>query len=402
MSTDTVLPDYPFARESPLHPPEKFRDMRLNMPVGRVRLRSGKTPWLVTRYHDARFVLADPRFSADDSLENYPGVSESMTRVRQKYPTFVTWDNPKHDQYRRFLTKYFAVRQLERMRPGIRASVDRLLGELKQTTPPTEFIEAVALALPSEMICMLLGVPYEDHAFFQELAQVMASGRSTAEQAEGAVHELCEGFLRRLIQAKVGTAGDDILSGLVNGPMADGDLTEDEVVALGRLLLVAGHDTTASMIGLSTFSLLTDQGLRNSLIETPELIPNAVEELLRFWNIDNVGVSRVALEDVEVGGQLIRAGDGLLIDIASADRDESVFTEADRIDPSRSNVRAHNAFAYGIHQCLGQNLARIELQETISGLCTQLPTLALATATDEVVFGYDMFNYGVEHMMVTW
>lgn len=400
--TDSAPPAFPFTRETPLHPPGRYRELRLNAPISRVRIWDGGTPWLVTRYEDARSVLTDPRFSADDSLPAYPGVNQSMTQVRKRYPTFVTMDNPEHDQYRRLLTRDFTIRRVEQLRPEIRQSVSSLIDRLVETTPPTDFIEAFALALPSEMICMLLGVPYEDHELFQRLAHVMASGRSTREQADQAVHELCEGYLRGLIERKAKDPGEDILSRLVAGPVAAGELTQDNVVALGRLLLVAGHDTTASMLGLSTFSLLTDPGLRESIVADSDIVPAVVEELLRFWNIDNFGISRVATEDVKVGDQLIKQGDGVLVAGPSADRDESVFADPDELNPYRENVRAHNAFGYGIHQCLGQNLARIELQEAITGLLTRLPNLELATSTDEVVFGYEMFNYGVEWMLVRW
>src|SRR5262249_25686739 len=155
-------------------------------------------------------------------------------------------------------------------------------------------------------------VPYEDHELFQGLTRVMASAHSTHEQTEQAMHDLCEGYLRGLVRRKQTEGGEDILSQLVTGPQAAGELTEDQVVSLARLLLVAGHDTTASMIGLSTFSLLIDPELRDTVVNRPELVPGVVEELLRFWNIDNFGLSRVALEDVEVGGTLIRAGEGVL------------------------------------------------------------------------------------------
>jgi cytochrome P450 len=398
--TSAEAPTFPFPREDPRHPPQRLTELLVHAPVSRVTIWDGSRPWLVTRHADVRFVLSDPRFSADHTLPGYPGPNESMTRVRERYPTFVTMDNPRHDAYRKLLTREFTVRRIEQLRPSIRAYIAGLIAELRTKDGPVDFVEEFALAVPSAMICDLLGVPHRDQAMFQGLTRIMASSRSSAAEADRATNQLCESYLRELIALKEREPTDDLYSRLVVEQLVPGHLSEDEVVALGRLLLVAGHDTTSGMLGLSVLSVLLDRALRERLVAEPKIVSGLVEELLRFWNIDNFGLRRVALEDVEVGGQLIRAGEGVITSGQAADRDAGVFSDPHTIDPQRPNVRSHQAFGFGIHQCLGQNLARAELQEVLGALFTEVPTLELATPLDEVTFDVDMFNYGVESMLV--
>jgi cytochrome P450 len=318
------------------------------------------------------------------------------------YPTFVTMDNPGHDRYRRMLTKEFTVRRAEGYRSLIKEVLVSVADHMLELSPPVDFIQEFALALPSSLICHILGVPYEDRELFQRLTRIMASGSSSPEEGAQATTELCEGYLRDLVQRKDREPTDDLLSRLVVEQVRPGHLTIDEAVALGRLLVVAGHDTTASMIGLSTLSMLLDRRLWGSVAADHSTITRTVEELLRFWNIDNFGSGRVATEDVVVGDQLVRSGEGVLALFPSADRDESIFAAAGEICPARDNVRDHLAFGYGIHQCLGQNIARVELQEVLLTLVTRLDTLELAVPVEDLEFDYDMFNYGVSAMPVGW
>jgi cytochrome P450 len=390
-------PVYPFDRTEQTGPPAEYRDLRRSAPMIKVRIWDGSCAWLASRAAECQVLLSDPRFSADNTLPGYPGPNESMTRVRELYPTFVTMDNPDHDYFRRMLTREFTVKRVEGLRDQVRDILAGLYDELYASPGPADFIDTVALALPSTIICQLLGVPYADRKLFQDLTRVMSSGHSTEEDARSATEQLCEGYLRELIRAKARSdQGEDILSRLVR----EQQLTEDQIVALGRLLIVAGHDTTANMLGLTAFSLLTMPDLVPGLRTGQFTIAATVEELLRFWNIDNYGLRRVALEDVEVGGVTVRAGEGVIAAIHSADRDESAHQCPDAVRPDREHVRRHLAFGFGIHQCLGQNLARVELQESIALFLARTPALELAQPADSLVFEGHMFNLGIEKMLV--
>jgi len=402
MNRETLSTEFPFARASRNELSPLYQTLRQESTLRRVRNWDGKEPWLITRYDDARFVLKDSRFSSDHTLAGYPGPGPTMTAVRERYPTFVTMDNPDHNRYRRMLSAVFSLDQVKRRQGEIQRTIDELVGKIVEMEPPVDFVVSLALPIPSSLIARTLGVPYRDHAYFQALTRVMASEQSTREEALDASEEMCEVYLRRLIRDKAEAPGDDLISRLIQNEVLEEKLSEDELVSIGRLLLVAGHDTTANMIGLGALSLVEHPELTQSLRDDPALVPNAVEELLRFWNIDNQGARRVALEDVEVRNTIIRRGEGAIVAIQSADRDDEVFEHAEELEFRRPNARFHNAFGFGIHQCLGQHLARLELQTVIPALVTRFSDLQLAVPAEDLRFGEHMFNFGIEELPLTW
>jgi cytochrome P450 len=211
------------------------------------------------------------------------------------------------------------------------------------------------------------------------------------------------GYLEELISRKLAAPADDLLSRLASEQIQTGQMTQQELVKLISLLLLAGHETTANMIALGTLALLRhpDQltQLRNA--DDPTLVARAVEELLRYLSIIHTGLRRLALADIEISGQVIRAGEGLIIPIESANRDETVFPRAGVLDIHR-NARQHIAFGFGVHQCLGQQLARMELQIIYTTLYRRIPTLALAVDPDDISFKHDGLVYGVHELPVTW
>jgi cytochrome P450 len=300
------------------------------------------------------------------------------------------------------VTAPFAVRQVESMRPGIQQIVDGLIDDMLAGTKPADLVEAFALPVPSLVICQLLGVPYADHEFFQRNSRLLINRDTPPEQARQAQTALIA-YLDDLIASKLAAPGDDLLSRLAIERVRTGELTRRDLAALGRLLLVAGHETTANMIALGTLALLRHPAqlaaLRDS--DDPALVAGAVEELLRYLSIVHSGRRRVALADVEVGGQVIRAGEGLVMANDIANRDESVFPGSARLDVRR-DARQHVAFGFGVHQCLGQPLARVELQVVYGTLYRRIPALALAASLDEIPFKHDGLVYGVYELPVTW
>jgi cytochrome P450 len=402
--TDTLsdVPAFPMKRGCPFDPPPELSRLRAESPISRVRLWDGSTAWLLAGYADQRAMLSDPRFSADVRTPGYPHVTAASAARRRRIRAFISMDNPEHDVYRRMLTGTFMIKKVEALRPSIQQIVDDLIDGMLGGTPPIDLVTEFALPVPSLVICRLLGVPYSDHAFFQRCSRVLVSTRSTAEQAMAAADELRD-YLARLVDRKNGDPSDDLLSRLVVEQLRTGGMTRSEIADMAVLLLVAGHETTANMIALGTLTMLQHPGQLAELRESddPKLVANAVEELLRYLNITHSGRRRVALEDVEIGGQLIKAGEGVIAANDSGNRDESAFPDPDVLDIHRQ-ARHHVAFGYGIHQCLGQPLARVELQVVYSTLYRRIPTLRLAVPLEEINFKHDMLIYGVHELPVSW
>ncbi|MGH8920256.1 MAG: cytochrome P450, partial [Actinomycetes bacterium] len=246
------------------------------------------------------------------------------------------------------------------------------------------------------VICELLGVPYADHPFFQEHTSTAVRFDTPPADAATAMGALY-GYLARLVEhRRRAPQQDDLLGGLI----AAGDLDDEELTNIALILLAAGHETTANMIGLGMLALFEHPEQLAALRADPGLVDSAVEELLRYLTITPTG-ARMALEDVELGGQTVEAGDTVALSIQSANRDPLRYPEPDRLDSGRKTA-GHVAFGHGIHQCLGQQLARVELQTAIPALVRRFPTLRLAVAPDDVPMRDGMPIYGVHRLPVTW
>jgi cytochrome P450 len=311
-------------------------------------------------------------------------------------------DDPEHARLRRMLTGDFTVRRMQAMRPQIEEVVGTCLDEMIATGQPADLVRDYALPVASLVICLLLGVPYADHEFFQRHSATMNHVESSAEEKRAANRALF-GYLLGLVGHKEKEPGEDLLSRLLAERVATGELTRADVAMNGLVLLFAGHETTANMIGLSTLTLLRhpEQAARIRDADDPAVVANAVEELLRYLSIAQDMIFRVATEDVTIGGQLIRAGEGLSLNLPAANRDVAFFDQPDALDIDR-DTRGHLAFGHGVHQCLGQNLARPELQIALPALLRRLPGLRLAIPFDEVNFRHDMSAYGVHQLPVAW
>jgi cytochrome P450 len=398
------IPAYPMprAQRCPLDPPPALSALQSDVPLTRVRLWDGSTPWLVTRYAEQRVLLSDPRVSADTTREGYPYQSESLRDRRNRAPSFIAMDDPEHARLRRMVTGAFTVRRTEEMRQGIQHLVDELIDEMLAGPNPADLVTALALPVPSLVICQLLGVPYADHDFFQRASRALISRSTPAGVSQAAQDELLA-YLDHLIGRKLAAPDDGLLSRVAAERVATGELSRRELASMGLLLLVAGHETTANMIALGTYALLSypDQlaAVRGS--NDPELIRRTVEELLRYLSIVHSGRRRVAVEDIEVAGQVIRAGEGIVLPHEIANRDAEMFPDPEGLDVHR-DARGHLAFGFGVHQCLGQPLARVELQVVYGTLYRRVPSLALAADPAQIRFKHDGVVYGVYELPVTW
>lgn len=396
----TELPQFPMTRAArcPFDPPPSARQEQEQGPIRQVRLWDGNTPWYVTRHAVGRALLADSRVSADIARPGYPApapVDGSGSGL-----SFILMDDPEHARLRRMVTAPFAVKRIEALRPAVQRIADDLIDGMLATSGPLDLVEAFALPLPSLVICELLGVPYADHDLFQEHSRtVIRRGVDRTEQRQA--FEALGAYLGQLLHRKMQQPEEDLLSDL-GRRVADGELDTAGAVQMGILLLIAGHETTANMIALGTLALLEHPTERDRLRDDPDpaLVASAVEELLRYLTITHDGRKRVATEDIDIDGVTIRAGDGIIVATDLGNRDADVFPDPDRLDVGR-NPRTHVAFGFGVHQCLGQPLARMELQVAYATLFRRIPTLTLATSLEQIPFKHDGSVYGVYELPVT-
>jgi cytochrome P450 len=397
------IPAFPIARAPgcPLDPAPELDRLRAEEPVTRVRLWDGSTPWLLTRHDDQRAMLTDPRFSADGRRPGYPHVAEGAA-ARTPDASFLQMDGAEHARLRKMVTADFSIRRMAALRPRVQQIADDLIDTMLAAGPSADLVEAFGLPMPSAVICELLGVPYADHEFFQVNSRVLVSRGSTREEVVEANRKLIA-YLGDLVDSQAGKPGEGMLARLTAEQYDTSELTREDLAKLALLLLAGGHETSANMISLGTVALLRNPDQLAALRDTedPRLIAGAVEELLRYLTITHNCRRRVAIEDVEIGGQLIRAGEGVIAANDAANRDETVFPDPGRLDLHR-DARRHLAFGFGVHQCLGQPLVRVELQVVFGTLFHRIPTLALAVEPDQIAYKRDGLIYGVTELPVTW
>jgi cytochrome P450 len=388
-------PELQTARRCPYAPPEQHTRIRdTGSGISKITLPSGQVAWAVGRLEHVRAMLADPRFSSDRRNPGFPRFTHER-RVDYGRQSMIHMDDPEHGPARKAVVGEFTVRRMAALRPRVQQIVDEHIDAMLAGPRPADLVQALSLPVPSLVICEQLGVPYQDHEFFQTHSKNLLSRALTAEDRARGVTALRD-YLKGLIATKAAEPADDLLSRqLVQG----GD--PEDVRSLAFLLLFAGHETTANMISLGVVTLLEHPEQRAALREDPARTPLAIEELLRVYTIAEFANARVAVEDVEIGGVTIRAGDPVLALSDAANHDPSAFDAPDEIRLDRG-ARNHVAFGFGIHQCLGQNLARMELQIVFDTLLRRIPTLRLATPADQLPYKDDALIYGIHEVPVTW
>ncbi|WP_229401649.1 cytochrome P450 [Micromonospora okii] len=376
----------------------------LDGPVTRVRLPTGNRAWLVTRHADVRHLLRHPGFSADLERPGFPLLRPlSPLSEEDRQGGFIRMDGDAHARLRRMLTAEFMIKSVRRIEPLIERTVDAALDDLAAAGPPADLVEAFALPVPSMVICHLLGVPYAEHAFFQARSRTLLDRTAPPQRVRAEVRQL-RAYVRDLVERRQAAAdddADDLISRLVRDRVRTGQLGVDELVGMALLLLVAGHETTANMIGLSTLLLLREPGRLDALREEPERAPALVEELLRYLSVVRTGLPRVATEDVEIGGRLIRAGEGVIAVLSLANRDPEVFATPDEFDPYQQ-AHQHLSFGFGVHQCIGQPLARAELRIALVALARRFPGLRTAATPERVPTRDTSVVFGLDSLPVTW
>ncbi|MCA1217606.1 cytochrome P450 [Streptomyces sp. 8L] len=395
---------FPVARGCPFAEPEEYARLREREPVSKVRLHGGEQAWWVSGYAEARAVLADHRFSSDRRKDNYPNPSGDprfRERFRDQPPPMVSLDGTEHTAVRRAVIGEFTAKRLAALRPRLQQIVDGFVGDmLASGSRPVDLVQALSLPVPSLVICELLGVPYRDHDYFQSRTAALVRRTVPAKERLRAFDELRE-YLADLLVRKESEPGDDLYSRQIARQREEGAVDRERLVSTATGLLIAGHETTANMISLGVLALLEHPEQLALIKADPDRTPPAVEELLRYFTIVETAISRVATEDVEIGGVTIRADEGVIISGLSANRDPAVFENPGELRLERG-TRHHIAFGYGPHQCLGQNLARVELQIVFDTLFRRVPGLRLAVPADEIPFKTNASVYGAYELPVTW
>jgi cytochrome P450 len=401
-STGAEMPTIPAPRAAhcPLSPPAEFAEWR-EMPGLRkvTNLFLGQPAWVASRYEDIRAALTDPRMSANT-------IPEAMTPTGEDNDAAVIFprtDDPEHNRLRRMLTRDFTVRRAKEMAPEIQQLVDGFVDDMIAAGPPCDLVRDFALPVPSLVICLLLGVPYDDHEHFQDHSTGALDVTTTEEQKVASILTMF-GYINELLERKKREPGDDLLSRLMHDNVANGEMSVATAAMTGFIMLQAGHETTASMIALGTLVLLKHPDAMDTLRETddPAVTLKIVDELLRYLTIVHSGlVDRLALEDMEINGQLVRKGEHVVMNLTAGNYDTAFVTDPERFDVER-NARGHLAFGYGVHQCVGQNLARTELQIALTTLARRLPGLRLAVPEEDLVFMNDQAIWRLKELPVTW
>jgi cytochrome P450 monooxygenase len=389
-SVQENIVDFPGRRAGCPFPPPEYAEIRARPGLVRTSLPDGRTVWLVTRHEEVRTVLTDRRISSNPTHDGFPnfGRTGGVPSPDQVPGWFVGMDPPEHGRFRKTLIPEFTVRKIRELRPEIQRVVDGRIDAMLAAGNTADLVADFALPVPSLVITALLGVPYVDHDFFEAKTRVLVSFASTDEERESAGKQILR-YITRLITIKQQRPADDLLSRL----LASAAMTPQELSGVAMLLLIAGHETTANNISLGVVTLLSN----------PEWIGDEriVEELLRLHSVADLVALRVAVDDVEIGGQLIKAGEGIVPLVAAANHDAEAFGCPAQFDPARA-ARHHVAFGYGVHQCLGQNLVRAEMEIAYQTLFERIPTLEIAEPIEDLPFKYDGVLFGLHALPVKW
>jgi cytochrome P450 len=394
------------APEMPLHlwrdgidPDPALERLRIDAPITRIRLPDGTPAWLITRYADVRAVLADAnRFSNGGLLPGLRRPDEEDDGRPSSAGFFLAYDPPEHTRMRQMLAPEFSTARMRRLRSRIEAIVTEHLNQMEESGSPADLVSAFAVPVPALVICELLGVPYESRARFQARShRRLDATLGMAEMAE--IHAESHAFMADLV-ARQRRNPDDNMIGMLIRKHGD-ELTDEELTGIADLLLFNGHESTANMLGIGTLLLLRHPDQLALLRRDPSAVDKAVEEMLRYLSVVNSAMPRTALEDVEIAGQVVKAGEQVFCSLTTANRDDALGGDLGSLDVTRADV-SHVAFGHGIHYCIGAPLARLEMRIAYPALLRRFPDLRLAVPFDEVPFRSYSYVYGVESLPITW
>ena len=396
----TQAPPVPLhMRRDRFDPVEEMTRIREDEGVRELETGYGARAYMVTRYADVREVLADGgRFSNAGAFRPPDDTRTDAERERDRAGNLLAYDPPEHSRLRRMLTPEFTVRRMRRLEPRIIEIVDDHLDALVRSGPPADLVSGFALPIPSLVICELLGVPYADREEFQDRTGQLLDLSLELDLRRRLARENRE-YMSALVAQAQADPGEDMLGMLVREH--GHDLTTDELIGIGELLLIAGHETTSNMLGLGTLALLRHPEQLALVRADPAATAPAIEELLRWISIVHTGVVRTTTTEVEIAGTRIGAGELVFCALPTANRDPALLADPERLDVRRG-APGHLAFGHGVHHCLGAPLARMEMRIAFPALLRRFPQLALAVPYEELSFRAYHFVYGLRALPVTW
>ncbi|NKE61091.1 cytochrome P450 [Lentzea sp. PSKA42] len=400
MSEVDDLPRFPFPVDAALEPPAQWAELRSKCPVAHVKLASGDEATLLTRHEDVKAILSDPRFTRPTPQDNAARVADSEEGgiFNSDMATVIPQHGEAHLTWRRSIGKWFTAKRMNALRPGIAAMAELLIDEMVAKGAPADLKAGLGFPLPVWVICDMLGVPDRDRDRFSHWSDTMLSMTRFTEAEMKAAEQEFGRYMAAHIAAKREQPGDDLLSALITDPEPMPDRT---LIATGIGLLIAGHETTANMITKMVAMLLSDRSRWESLLADPSLVRTAVEESLRLDANAGVGMARYLTEEVEISGTVLPRGTTAMCSMAAANRDEDAFARASEMDLGRS-PNQHLAFGAGAHACLGQPLARTELQVVLEVLLRKLPSLDLAVPVEDLRRVEGLVVGGLVDLPVRW
>lgn len=403
-----------------------YAAMRAKAPLTRVALPDGRALWMITRYAEAVEFLKDYERFANDPLnalseeeyaQLFASVTQDLTPEQQELAAqtdevlsrqLLGVDPPDHSRLRRLVAIPFTPKYIEGLRPRIEAIAAALLDAVETRAQETgrremEVIDDFAYPLPLTVIAEMLGIPLEDRERFRVWSQAAVSFTPTDPANPDTTAKLIEfiAYMRRLVAAKRENPGDDLISGLVLAEAEGDKLSENELLGMIFLLIVAGHETTVNLIANGLLALFDHPEQYARLREDPALVKPAVEEMLRWYGPVEMNLVRWVRADTDLGGQPLRRGEQVVALLAAANRDPEQFPDPETFDITREPNR-HIAFGTGIHACLGATLARLEGQIAFTALLSRLPNLALAIPRDEVEWRAGTFLRGLTRLPVAF
>lgn len=390
---------YPFSRNR-LDPDPLYAQLRREEPVCRVQLPYGRPAWLVTTYEFTKLVLGDPRFSREATLVG-DNPREDPVDIQQVPESVLNMDPPKHTRIRQLVGKALTSRRVEQLRPRAREIAAGLIGEMVAAGPPADLVRCFSFAFPAIVICELLGIPEADRHQFRSWTDGMASTSTASPEKQQEIFLNLFSYFDRLFTERRAQPGEDLLTALAQARDHDDRLTESELLFLAVSLLAGGRETTAHQITNFVYTLLTNPEQLDLLQRRPELIPSAVEEMLRFVVLGNAVNPRIATVDVRLGDVVVPAGDPVLTANVAANRDPSIFDCPDELDITRQ-PNPHLAFGYGPHFCPGAHLARMELQVSLETIGSLLPGLRFAVPESDLSWQEGTIMRGLTALPLSW
>ncbi|MCU1614624.1 MAG: Cytochrome [Frankiales bacterium] len=394
---------WPFPRDArcPVLPPPRLAELRDSSPLADVSLYDGTQCTMLTRFDDVRDLLMSGNVSSDGRKPGYPYISEASRANRGGRPTIDRLDAPEHDHQRFMLAADFTVKRVRQLRPFIDELVSDLLDDMQSRGGPIDLVKDFAEPIPAAVIAKMLDLPLSDADFFLDRVQRWMSDTNDPADIRQAMADI-SAYLENVIDERSTGDADDLISRLVRDQLVPGNLSREQLVLTLHLLITAGFDTTANTIALGTASLLQHGSAWRELAENPddELVDTAVEEIIRYVSVAHNSVFRLTTGPVGIGGEEIPEGRAIIALTMAANHDPAKFEHPDDID-IRRDAREHLAFGKGMHQCLGQALARVELRSVFQALPRRFPNLRLAQDLSSLTFRSSIV-YGVDSLPVTW